>query len=34
MSDAINYLVSVRPDAMGYHLTFLKDCGGRHYVFW
>lgn len=29
MSDALNYLVGVRPDAMGHYLKFLKDCGTR-----
>lgn len=27
MSDALNYLVKARPEAMGYYFAFLKDCG-------
>jgi nitrite reductase/ring-hydroxylating ferredoxin subunit/alkylhydroperoxidase/carboxymuconolactone decarboxylase family protein YurZ len=29
MSDALNYLVKVRPDAIGHYLAFLKEAG-RH----
>jgi nitrite reductase/ring-hydroxylating ferredoxin subunit/alkylhydroperoxidase/carboxymuconolactone decarboxylase family protein YurZ len=29
MSDALNYLVKTRPEAMGHYFGFLKDCG-RH----
>ncbi|MBL8316896.1 MAG: carboxymuconolactone decarboxylase family protein, partial [Burkholderiaceae bacterium] len=29
MSDALNYLVKVRPDAMGHYFKFLKETG-RH----
>jgi len=27
MSDALNFLVKARPDAMGHYFKFLKDCG-------
>jgi len=27
MSDALNYLVKARPQAMGHYFQFLKDCG-------
>ena len=27
MSDALNYLVKARPEAMGHYFAFLKDCG-------
>ncbi|MCW5660850.1 MAG: Rieske 2Fe-2S domain-containing protein [Burkholderiaceae bacterium] len=27
MSDALNYLVKARPQAMGHYFAFLKDCG-------
>lgn len=27
MSDALNYLVQARPEAMGHYFRFLKDCG-------
>jgi nitrite reductase/ring-hydroxylating ferredoxin subunit/alkylhydroperoxidase/carboxymuconolactone decarboxylase family protein YurZ len=27
MSDALNYLVKARPEAMGHYFRFLKDCG-------
>ena len=27
MSDALNYLVKARPEAMGHYFSFLKDCG-------
>ncbi len=27
MSDALNYLVKARPDAVGHYFKFLKDCG-------
>jgi nitrite reductase/ring-hydroxylating ferredoxin subunit/alkylhydroperoxidase/carboxymuconolactone decarboxylase family protein YurZ len=27
MSDALNYLVKARPDAVGHYFAFLKDCG-------
>ena len=27
MSDALNYLVKARPEAMGHYFKFLKDCG-------
>ena len=27
MSDALNYLVKVRPEAVGHYFAFLKDCG-------
>jgi nitrite reductase/ring-hydroxylating ferredoxin subunit/alkylhydroperoxidase/carboxymuconolactone decarboxylase family protein YurZ len=27
MSDALNYLVKARPDAMGHYFKFLKECG-------
>ena len=29
MSDALNYLLKARPDAMGHYFSFLKDCGTR-----
>lgn len=29
MSDALNFLVKARPEAMGHYLAFLKDCGTR-----
>jgi nitrite reductase/ring-hydroxylating ferredoxin subunit/alkylhydroperoxidase/carboxymuconolactone decarboxylase family protein YurZ len=29
MSDALNYLVKARPEALGHYFAFLKDCG-RH----
>ncbi len=29
MSDALNYLVKARPEAMGHYFRFLKDCGTR-----
>ena len=29
MSDALNYLVKARPEAMGHYFAFLKDCGTR-----
>jgi len=29
MSDALNYLVKARPEAMGHYFAFLKDCGSR-----
>ena len=29
MSDALNYLVKARPEAVGHYFAFLKDCG-RH----
>jgi nitrite reductase/ring-hydroxylating ferredoxin subunit/alkylhydroperoxidase/carboxymuconolactone decarboxylase family protein YurZ len=29
MSDALNYLVKSRPEAMGHYFAFLKDCGTR-----
>lgn len=29
MSDALNYLVQARPDAVGHYLKFLKACGTR-----
>jgi nitrite reductase/ring-hydroxylating ferredoxin subunit/alkylhydroperoxidase/carboxymuconolactone decarboxylase family protein YurZ len=29
MSDALNYLVKARPDAMGHYFAFLKACGTR-----
>ena len=29
MSDALNYLVKTRPEAMGHYFAFLKDCGTR-----
>ncbi len=29
MSDALNYLVKARPEAMGHYFSFLKDCGTR-----
>jgi len=29
MSDALDYLVKVRPDAMGHYLKFLKQAGSR-----
>ena len=29
MSDALNYLVKARPDALGHYFAFLKDCGTR-----
>lgn len=29
MSDALNYLVKARPDAIGHYFSFLKDCGTR-----
>ena len=29
MSDALNYLVKARPDAVGHYFQFLKECG-RH----
>lgn len=29
MSDALNYLVKARPEAMGAYFTFLKDAGSR-----
>lgn len=29
MSDALNFLVQARPEAMGHYLAFLKDCGTR-----
>ena len=27
MSDALNFLVKARPEAMGHYFSFLKDCG-------
>jgi nitrite reductase/ring-hydroxylating ferredoxin subunit/alkylhydroperoxidase/carboxymuconolactone decarboxylase family protein YurZ len=27
MSDALNYLLKARPDAVGHYFAFLKDCG-------
>jgi alkylhydroperoxidase/carboxymuconolactone decarboxylase family protein YurZ len=27
MSDALNFLVKARPEAMGHYFGFLKDCG-------
>jgi nitrite reductase/ring-hydroxylating ferredoxin subunit/alkylhydroperoxidase/carboxymuconolactone decarboxylase family protein YurZ len=27
MSDALNYLVKARPDALGHYFAFLKECG-------
>ena len=27
MSDALNYLIKARPEAMGHYFAFLKDCG-------
>jgi nitrite reductase/ring-hydroxylating ferredoxin subunit/alkylhydroperoxidase/carboxymuconolactone decarboxylase family protein YurZ len=27
MSDALNYLLKARPDALGHYFKFLKDCG-------
>jgi nitrite reductase/ring-hydroxylating ferredoxin subunit/alkylhydroperoxidase/carboxymuconolactone decarboxylase family protein YurZ len=27
LSDALNYLVKARPEAMGHYFAFLKDCG-------
>ena len=27
MSDALNYLLEARPEAMGHYFAFLKDCG-------
>ena len=27
MSDALNYLVKARPEALGHYFAFLKDCG-------
>jgi len=29
MSDALNYLLKARPDALGHYFAFLKDCGTR-----
>src|SRR5512144_642711 len=29
MSDALDFLVRARPQAMGHYLAFLKDCGSR-----
>jgi len=29
MSDALNYLLKARPEAMGHYFSFLKDCGTR-----
>jgi len=29
MSDALNYLVKARPDAVGHYFAFLKACGAR-----
>lgn len=29
MSEALNYLLAARPDAMRHYFAFLKDCGGR-----
>ena len=29
MSDALNYLIKARPDAVGHYFAFLKDCGTR-----
>jgi len=29
MSDALNFLVKARPEAMGHYFRFLKDCGTR-----
>jgi nitrite reductase/ring-hydroxylating ferredoxin subunit/alkylhydroperoxidase/carboxymuconolactone decarboxylase family protein YurZ len=29
MSDALNYLLKARPDAMGHYFRFLKDAGSR-----
>lgn len=29
MSDALNYLVKARPEAMGHYFAFLKDAGSR-----
>mgnify|MGYP003424934042 CR=1 FL=1 len=28
MSDALNYLVKARPEAMGHYFSFLKDADG------
>ena len=27
MSDALNYLLKVRPETLGHYFAFLKDCG-------
>lgn len=29
MSDALNYLLKARPEAMGHYFAFLKDCGSH-----